>query len=153
MQAIKAVCFAFLILMAGVPAVRAQSADTPENRKAAAARYAATFDFNDQMTRSLEAIAQSLPPEKRDEFVRQISSLIDFDEYRRFLMGTLVTLFNTDELNRLADFYGTPEGQSILKKMPQMMSALMPYMQQQMIKAIQRYKDEQMKKRAGPDKS
>lgn len=142
-----------LVLLAAAPAALAQTADTPENRLAAAGRYAATFDFSEMLTQSFQAVAQSLPPDQRDEFIRQASAMFDFDELTEFMKKTMAATFTVGELDKLADFYGTPEGKSIARKMPQMMSIVAPYMQQQTIKAIQRYMEEIKKKRAGPDKS
>ncbi len=51
--------------------------------------------------------------------------------------------FTVPELTALDNFYASPEGQSVMRKMPQMMSVVMPFAQKMIIEAIRRTPPEQ----------
>ena len=127
-----------LALALYAPAAWSQEIDTPETRAAAAQRYAATFDLTEMMAQTFQAVAKSMPPETRDEVLKRANDLVNVQDMQAFMLKVMVELFTTQELNKLADFYGSAEGQSVLKKTPQMMARIMPYMQRQMMMSIRR---------------
>ena len=124
-----------LILLAG-PVAAAD--DSVEARRAAAQRYAATMDLPNMMGESINQMAMTLPAEHRSAFVKAMNDNMDIARLEELTVGMMIRLFTAGELTALADFYGTPTGQSILKKMPQMMSGLMPIMQEQMARTLER---------------
>ena len=88
-------------------------------RLVAAKKYAATAPFSSMMDDMFENLAKRLPEEKRENFIKGSKQLIDYEKMEKIVLDTMIKYFNTEELNALADFYGSPTGQSILKKFPQ----------------------------------
>ena len=108
--------------------------DTIGNRLAAAERYAEVFDFEKMLSDTIAAVAQNISPDKRAAYVDYMNRGIDRAKLRNLLVISLVEVFTTDELNALADFYGSPIGRSILKKFPQAMAVFTPALLQEILK-------------------
>jgi len=53
----------------------------------------------------------------------------------------MVRHFTVRELNALADFYGSPEGRSVMNKFGSYMADITPALQQEMLRAIKQYED------------
>lgn len=122
---------AILILQA--PSVRAQ--DSIHTRTVAAERYAGTFDFKSMWNGMALEMAKTRPVESRQKFIQLMMRAIDPDRVTQILVNVMVQGFNTEELNALADFYGTPVGQSILRKAPRTMAAIQPLMEREFRRA------------------
>jgi hypothetical protein len=100
--------------------------DTPETRMAAAKRYYVTVDIKKLMDRSLRASVANLPEDKRDEVLALAKAHLHVDDLAAITLAALVKNFTTDELNAMANFYGSAEGQSILDKYPTYLAEVMP---------------------------
>jgi len=50
----------------------------------------------------------------------------------------MVKMFTTEELNALADFYGSTAGQSAMKKMPEYFAEIFPFLRQMLEASGQR---------------
>ena len=129
-----AILFTALLLAAGPVAANEMS----DARMNAAKRYVATMDIQWMMGESINQIALSVPEQHRPAFMKTMNELIDFELIETMTMKMMAEGFTVEELTALADFYEKPVGQSIMVKMPKMMGALMPIMQQQMMAAIQK---------------
>jgi uncharacterized protein len=101
-------------------------ADTQETRMAAAKKYYLTIDTNKLMDEVLRASVARLPEDKRDEVFALAKAHLDIEQFREISIPALVKNFNTDELNAMANFYGSPEGKSILAKYPTYLAEVMP---------------------------
>jgi Uncharacterized protein conserved in bacteria (DUF2059) len=101
-------------------------ADTPERRMAAAKRYYLTIDRNKLMDETLRAYVARLPEDKRDEVFALAKAHLDTEALAAISLAGMVKNFNTDELNAMADFYGSPEGKAILAKYPTYIAEVMP---------------------------
>jgi hypothetical protein len=55
------------------------------------------------------------------------------------MTNALVTNFTAKELDALTAFYSSPEGKSIMTKMPVYMAQIMPYVQSTALKAVMSY--------------
>ncbi len=102
---------------------------------AAAQRYDAVSSFDDLMEKMAEQVAQSLPQEQRDAFIQMMNSVLDAKRLRQFYFRQMTATFTTAELDALAEFYGSAEGQAIILKMPEFMAAVMPVIQQEVLRA------------------
>jgi uncharacterized protein len=108
--------------------VGSNQADTQETRMAAAKRYYSTLDMKKMMDEILRAGVARLPEDRRDEVFALAKAHLDTEELATIAIAALVKNFNTDELNAMANFYGSPEGKSILAKYPAYIAEVMPEM-------------------------
>ncbi len=132
------VIFAALVMMAA-PA----SADTPEGRLAAAKAYVKVADVPKMMNEMVDAMAQNPQLGLTAGHVEQIRGMFDHGEMENLMVEKMTKHFTEEELLKLAEFYGSPEGISIMKKMPAYMSDVMPFVQQKVAEAVQKAKAQQ----------
>ncbi|TCS63168.1 DUF2059 domain-containing protein [Varunaivibrio sulfuroxidans] len=104
--------------------------DDAKSRLAAANRYADTMDFNKMMANMTAQMATKMPENKRASFVREMSSL-DWSWMRKLMVTSMVQVFSTKELNTLADFYGSPTGREITRKLPAYMASFLSVAERQ----------------------
>ena len=96
---------------------------------AAAKRYYSTLDMKKMMDEILRAgVAARLPEDRRDGALTIAKAHLDTEKLATIAIAALVKNFNTDELNAMANFYGSPEGKSILAKYPAYIAEVMPEM-------------------------
>ena len=112
--------------------------DTPDNRATQADRYlevqspqAMIFDMAEQMSRSL-------PPERREAYIRIYRQHMDMAAITRTIRDSLIQFFTADELKALADFYGSTEGKSAMAKFGKYMAHIAPALQAETDKAMQK---------------
>jgi hypothetical protein len=110
--------------------------DNPENRTVVATRYMEFMPPKDMLHGLASRIVQSLPEKNRKAFM-DVMQGPDMEKlvYRITLDG-LVKHFTIGELNAMVAFYGSPEGQSALKKFGPLMAEVMPQIQQEVKKAM-----------------
>ncbi len=136
MSAKAAFVFSLVAIMATGGIFReASPQDTLGNRLAAAERYAEVFDFDRQMKLAIEEMSLNYSLEVRPHFREFMIKIINTDKLRNLAVNSMVQVFTSEELNTLADFYGSPIGHSILQKFPEYMAAFMPAMQQELLRA------------------
>lgn len=132
------------LLMLGIAASHVLAADTPDtpgNRQAAAERYLAVAPMDSMLKDSIEKMAVNLPEDQRASFLDFMSKYVRMNVLERAAVSSMVRHFTVQELNALANFYGSPEGRSAMKKFGGYMADVMPVIQQEMTRAIQEYKD------------
>ena len=150
MRVAAALLFVCSLLLTAQSAGAADGDDTPDTRRQAALRYQQVLPMKDlmsdmfqnmgDMTQGSEAM---LPPEKREEAKRirqqmqeNFLSRIDFVALEKASVEAMVSTFTTAEITALTNFYASKEGRSVMKKLPSYMKALMPVMQQEMMKSM-----------------
>jgi hypothetical protein len=106
--------------------VGSNQADTQETRMAAAKRCYLAMDTNKLMDETLRATVARLPEDKRDEVFALAKAHLRTDELAAIATAAMIRNFNTDELNAMANFYGSPEGKSIIAKYPAYIAEVMP---------------------------
>ncbi|BDW94638.1 hypothetical protein MACH10_03230 [Thalassospira tepidiphila] len=132
-----ALLLAFLTVVAlSNPAV---AQDTSEAKLEAAERYAKIFNLPQMMNETVGQIALTVPENKRQEFIKFMSQALDMQKLESLIVTSMTEHFTTNELNALADFYGSPEGVSIVKKMPVYMASTMPRIQSAVIQAAKKF--------------
>jgi hypothetical protein len=117
---------------------------------AAAKRYWQTVDVDKLMDASLRAGVAMLPEDKQDKALALAKAHIHFEDLAAVTMAALVKNFTTDELNAMADFYGSDEGRSILAKFPKYMAEVMPAILAEVKRSLDEMRTEmQMSRDAG----
>jgi hypothetical protein len=110
--------------------------DNPENRTVMAKRYLEIMPAKDLLQGLASRVVMSLPEKDRQAFLDIMKSPdLEKETYRLTLEG-LVKHFTVGEINAMVTFYGSPEGQSAIKKFGPLMSEVMPQIQQEVKKAL-----------------
>src|SRR5262245_53307759 len=124
-------------LMLFAPLAHAQTDDEKERLALAERIVSRTWDDTKRTVEVIrDQIAATLPVEQRAQFRDQIDANFDFDRYRQLNIAIQARHFTAAELKALDAFYTSPEGQSIMRKMPLAMGEMSPYTQQMMVDAI-----------------
>ena len=110
--------------------------DTVEERWAAARRYMSVVPTSKMVNDSISEIARQLPDGKRAAFVAQMQSVIRIDVLEQITLDAMVKVFTVEELNALADFYGSKAGRSAMDKFGVYMAEIMPGLQQELQRAM-----------------
>jgi len=128
---------ALLMFLAVAQVHRAYAADTEADRRAAATRYLNVVPMSKLLDDSVSEMAKRLPPEKRAEFVKVMKQSMRADVLERLALEAMVKTFTTEELNALAEFYGSKNGRSAMAKFGVYMAEIMPPLQQELMRAAQ----------------
>jgi hypothetical protein len=126
----------FLLLIASVPAVRAE--DGSEARQAAALRLAGFYDIKGTAAEAIGQMAESLPEEKRGSFARAAAEAIDKERLETHFRTLLADVFTIEEMETLADFLESSSGRGIAGKMPRLTALIIPLVQAELIHAMER---------------
>lgn len=124
---------AFLGLLAG--SVAAQ--DDTAAREAAVERYLDVVPMSTMLEDTFAEIAKQLPVNQRAAFVSQMRALVRVESIERVARDAMLRVFTADELNALADFYGSQHGASAMKKFGVYMADVLPAMQAEIQRAAQ----------------
>jgi hypothetical protein len=106
-------------------------------RRAAAERYEAIAGIERMLSDTHESLAEQLPEEKRARFIQLMDEMVDSERLRMIALDAMVTHFTAEELNALADFYGSDVGQSILGKFGAYNADVTPQVMQAVLDAAQ----------------
>lgn len=113
--------------------------DTPENRNQEALRYESSMDQKVLLNTILESMSTQVGKGNPlmpviVQFIRD--EVMTPDVMKTFSHNMLINNYSAGELKALADFYSSPEGRSVMQKMPIVMAnsmrQLMPVLQQRM---------------------
>lgn len=115
--------------------------DTPENRTKEADRYLKATPPSEMMADMTANMSKNVPEESRAAFVETMSKNLDVAALTVAMKQSMIKHFTADELKGLADFYSTPEGKSAMKKMGVYMGDVMPAIQAEVQKAMQKTKE------------
>lgn len=80
-----------------------------------------------QVQEAVDMVARNLPPLERDRFMRMVEKAFDYDALEKLSTDTMVNLFTVDELEKMVAYYGSPEAQSIEKKLPAYQEKIQPF--------------------------
>lgn len=115
--------------------------DTPENRRHAAEEYLRIVPPADLMRDTAEKVAETLPEPARPAFLRAMTQELDMRQLNTAMTDSMVRRFTVAEINALAQFYGSAEGKSVMKKFGLYMADVMPVIQAETMKAIAKAKE------------
>jgi hypothetical protein len=110
----------------------AAAADSAAERQAAVEQYLKAYPVAEALSDSVNTVARALPEEKRDRFVARMGQMLNAQQLEARMREALVRVFSADELNAMAKFYGSPEGQSVRKKLALYMQEMTPLIQDAM---------------------
>ncbi len=132
----KSTCIVILFFI-GMFAISIQTSitgelpDTYGNRLVAAERYLRVANMKDMMRDMIIETAKNLPEKIRGAYIALMNKHIHVEVIERVALASMVKHFTVDELNALADFYGSKEGRSAMKKFGAYMGDVMPVIQQE----------------------
>lgn len=140
--------FLFLVVSTSfIEVFAADIQDTHGNRLAAAGRYLDAVPLKDMMRDMVIENAKNLPENVRPSFVQFMTETIRVDVMERAALASMAQHFTVKELNAIADFYGSPEGRSAMKKFGAYMADVMPVIQQEMLRAQKQLENQSRQKR------
>ena len=113
-----------LLLSFSLPAFALE--DTPQNREQQADRYLAAAPPQSMMSDMAAKMAETLPEEQRNQFKALMTKHLDLGRVTAAIKAAMIKTFSADELQALADFYGSDVGKSAMAKMGTYMSEVMP---------------------------
>jgi hypothetical protein len=128
---------ALLLLLLLLPAFHALASDSEEERVAAAKRYLEVAQMRKITDDAVTEMAKAFPAEQRDKFLEFMHNAVRPEVLERAAMASMVKVFTAEELNALADFFGSPVGKSAMGKFGAYMADVMPIIQQEMFRAVQ----------------
>ena len=127
----------FLVFLFVATGYAGDISDSAEARLRAAKRYLECVPMTEMIENSINEIAQRMPQEKKDEFSRFMKKSMRADVLATLALESMVKVFTTEELNALADFYGSKVGRAVTNKFGVYMAEIMPVVQQEIIRVLQ----------------
>ena len=112
-------------LLAG-PAAAGDLQDSPANRHRAAEAYLEAYPLEALMRDTTGAMLQAVPPEYHEAFREAMKEAMDRVNIKELSINAIVKHFTVKEISAMAEFYASPEGQSITKKFPAYMEEMLP---------------------------
>lgn len=110
--------------------------DNPDTRRLAALRYHQAFPMEQMIDELTTQLAMQAPAEARDNVKRMMFEGIDFKRIRDLSIELMIKHFSTAEINGLTDFYSSPAGRAVMRKMPMFNAELMPVIQTEMMRNL-----------------
>jgi hypothetical protein len=126
-----------LVLLLLLPAFHALASDSEEERVAAAKRYLEVAQMSKMVDDTVTELAKGFPAEQRERFLAFMHDAVRPEVLERAAMASMVRVFTAQEINALADFFGSPVGKSAMSKFGLYMADVMPVIQQEMFRAMQ----------------
>ena len=103
---------------------------------AAAHAYLDAMPVEKLMKDMAVAMVEQFPPSQRQDAAAMFD-MIDIAEMEEVMLQAMTRHFTVREIEVMTAFYGSPEGQSIMEKMPAYMADFMPYVQAEVMKSIE----------------
>lgn len=110
MDYIKACRCAAISIVLSVASASALAQDITATREAAADRYLRAVPMSKMLDGTLTEMSKQLPTEQRVQFMGDMKKIVRADYLERLCRQSMIKTFTTDELNALADFYGSKQG-------------------------------------------
>lgn len=129
----RSIVAVFLVLLS----TTAWSEDDLEARYVAAQRYLDAVPLDRLMDDVFTNVAKQLPENKRADFIADAKAALNTESLEKIAFAAMVKHFTTEELNALADFYGSKVGASIVSKFGLYMADIMPPLQAEVRRALQ----------------
>lgn len=124
--------------------------DSHGDRIAAAQKLMKVQSMEVLMMEMADGISKNMPAEQRGMFLEMIRKEFDIPALESAAMNAMVKIFTAREISALAAFYGSPEGQSIQRKMGPYMAEVTPLVQQAAMEAVQRYLQKMQSQQRAP---
>ena len=137
MKTILTSIFVFMLACAPVAAF-AQSEISPEDaqRVDLAVEMQKIRPISAEIEGTIKAVSMRLPEDRREIFVMKMMNAFDQETLNQLAIKAMADTFTSAELEKMIDFYGSPEGKSIAEKMPVYMAILRPEIDKLVDKAM-----------------
>ncbi|HYC72553.1 MAG TPA: DUF2059 domain-containing protein [Opitutaceae bacterium] len=119
--------------------------DSPASRATQADRYLQAASAKEMFADLANEMSKSMPPDQRAEFQALMTRHLNVTQLESDMKTAMVRHFTAEELQALADFYGSPVGKSAMKKMGGYMTELMPLIQAEVGRAVGRAQQEKQR--------
>jgi hypothetical protein len=120
--------------------------DTPESRSAAAQRYLSVVPTAKIMDDTINEMAKMASYDKQPHVIEWMKKVYRADFVEKASLEAMVKIFTTDELNAMADYYGSKDGASAMLKFGAYMAQVLPTIQGEVRRAIDEFKKSELKK-------
>jgi hypothetical protein len=114
----------------------------PKEKSDAINEYMNVYSIDDLVDQILVEIMKKVPEEDREVFSNKWISAFDKNELKEGLLSAMCKNFSIAEIKALTQFYGSPEGKSVMEKMPQYVAEYRPYINAVTQRAIQKAMEE-----------
>jgi hypothetical protein len=146
----KIILFVITLLLSIALVTNAQET-CPKDKTDATNEYMMVNSIDDLMDQMLGEVLRRIPKENHDIYTKMWKASFDKIEMKRVMLSTMCKNFSIGEIKALTQFYSSPEGKSVMTKMPQYTADLMPYYiavtQRAMQKAIEELEKREKEKR------
>lgn len=142
----KACRFAAISSLLFLASLSALAQDTFANREVAADRYLKVVPMAKMLDDTFAEMGKQLPPDQRALFIGEMKRLVRADVLERLCRQSMINTFTTDELNALADFYGSKHGVSAMLKFGAYTGQIMPAIQAEVQRVVQELQRSQLLK-------
>jgi len=130
--------FAAIALWLSFSVTAAFAQDTAEARNRAVDRYLLAVPTSKMLDEMGARLASTVPTDQRAAFLAAMTDKGMQDALDRKVREVMIKMFKAEELNALADFYGSRAGQNALKKMPEYFAEIYPFLRETMQASVQR---------------
>lgn len=79
-----------------------------------------------QVMEAVDQVSRNLPPLERDKFLKMVERGLDVDKLDKLSRQTMMELFTVAELQKMVDYFGSPEAKAIGEKLPKYQEKLQP---------------------------
>jgi hypothetical protein len=79
-----------------------------------------------QVEEAIEQVSRNLPPVDRDRFLRMVNKAFDYDKLEKMSKESMMELFTVAEMEKMVDYFGSPEAKAIGEKLPKYQEKLQP---------------------------
>ena len=79
-----------------------------------------------QVDEALDQVGRNLPPMERDKFLKMVEGAFDYAKLEKLSIDTMVELFTVAELEKMVEYFGSPEAKSIATKLPEYQKKIQP---------------------------
>ncbi|MFZ1109423.1 MAG: DUF2059 domain-containing protein [Rhodomicrobium sp.] len=141
MRAIAARCLALALLLPLSLPARALD-DTPQNREIQADRYLEAIPPQGMIDELLARTADTLPADQQDPFKTLVSKHLDRAAITAAIRAAMAKTFTADELQALADFYGSTLGKAAMTKMQSYQQEVAPTLMNEFQSAVTKAEEE-----------
>ncbi|MBN7769297.1 DUF2059 domain-containing protein [Marinobacter daepoensis] len=125
-----------VVFLAFILCASTSFANEESEKKAAAERYLAATPMSDMLSDMAGNMAMQIPEAERDDFIRLMTTEVDVSKLESAALDAMVKTFTLEELNALADFYGSDVGKSAMGKFGTYMAMVMPAIQREIMRAV-----------------
>lgn len=115
--------------------INATAGDTLKARHDAALRYMEAVSISKLLDETLVELAKQLPEDRREYIIIETKKLVNVPLLKKSMLEGLVKVYTAEEMNALADFYGSDVGKRVMAKYSMFVVEVMPIIQQEIIRS------------------